>query len=289
MHITDLSTEVFLALRSIFFDDTNEPKKFPLREKKNTQDDPLDEYIALQLGKKLAGINCMKSPGPLISPDLVIYREKECNKILHKKLRRDPYRIIGIEVKKLERGENGKIARASGMDYNTTPPCGTIRIYDLEANPIDIRGFYLFVCLEIRKNAYFISALSLCDGDLLNEDFNLYLKIVGKREKEINLGTYGDGANRNRPMLIFSNPLGAEQLDRISTLITKTNLTKIDSRLGLVYQIKRKGSDGKQRIFFVHQKTEDVDNGVQEIVEPFPQPKTRVTTTQRRGLFRISI
>ena len=34
----------------------------------------------------------------------------------------------------------------------------------------------------------------------LNQDFDLYLAIVGAREKQIGLGTYGDGVNRQRPM-----------------------------------------------------------------------------------------
>ena len=53
---------------------------------------------------------------------------------------------------------------------------------------------------------YYVSAMTLYDSSILNDDFDLYSE--WGHEKEINLGTYGDGANRNRPMLIFSNPLG---------------------------------------------------------------------------------
>ena len=43
--------------------------------------------------------------------------------------------------------------------------------------------------------------------------------LAGERTKEIGLGTYGDGANRNRPMVIFANPLGSDVLDRKITLV----------------------------------------------------------------------
>jgi len=41
----DLTLEVFTILREHFFDRNGTPKPFPLREKRNTQDNPLDEYI----------------------------------------------------------------------------------------------------------------------------------------------------------------------------------------------------------------------------------------------------
>ena len=122
--------------------------------------------------------------------------------------------MMGIEVKKLERGQDGKIARASGLDYNSTPPCGAIRVYDASGQPLDMRGFYLFVCLERGKRVgtNWLSALALCDGNALNADFDYYLAVAGERSKEIGVGTYGDGANRNRPMVIFANPLGSRLL-----------------------------------------------------------------------------
>jgi hypothetical protein len=64
-----------------------------------------------------------------------------------------------------------------------------------------------------------LSALALCDGNLLNRDFAYYLSVVGERTKQIGLGTYSDGANRSRPMLIFANPLGIAPLDHSVTLV----------------------------------------------------------------------
>jgi hypothetical protein len=42
----DLTVESFLVLRNYFFSRGPKPKPFQLRDKRNTQDDPLDEYIS---------------------------------------------------------------------------------------------------------------------------------------------------------------------------------------------------------------------------------------------------
>lgn len=42
---TDLTTESFLILRNSFFGKGQKPRHYRLRDKRNTQDDPLDEYI----------------------------------------------------------------------------------------------------------------------------------------------------------------------------------------------------------------------------------------------------
>ena len=47
---------------------------------------------------------------------------------------------------------------------------------------------------------------AVVDGNILNDDFNLYLSITGERTKRIGLGTFSDGVDRARPMLIFANP-----------------------------------------------------------------------------------
>jgi hypothetical protein len=100
------------------------------------------------------------------------------------------------------------------LDYNTTPPCGIVRVYDSIGNTLDIRSFYLFVCLEADKNnlsKVILSALALVNGNLLNTDFKLYLSIIGKREKRIKLGSYANGADRARPMFIFAGLINYRQ------------------------------------------------------------------------------
>lgn len=290
--MSNLAIDVFLTLRDIFYDTKEVPKRFTLREKRNTQDDPLDEYIVEQLSKRLDNAVCQKAPGPLITPDLIAFRPERCENVSPSILRNDLTRIIAVEVKKIERSERGTVARSSGLDYNTTPPCGTVRIYDSDDNPLDIKAFYLFVCQESRgKSPYEITAMTLCDGDILNEDFNLYLEITSQREKRVGLGTFGNGVDRVRPMLIFSNPLGSPYLDKRSTIITKEDVSGEEKRLQPLYKIIRETKKGEEKSYFAYKKKED-EKGygeVREIREPFPRPEKRERRTQRRGIFRIQI
>ena len=233
-------------LRDAFFQPSGSSKSFSLRFKGATQDDPLDEFIAKMLSHQLRDATCQKPPGGNTNPEIVVYRNNACEGALREILKSDTSGIVTVEVKKLARGRSGRIARSTGLDHNTTPACGTVRIYDAEDKGLDIRGFYLFVCQEPVENGnHILTALALCDGNILNEDFELYLSIVGPREKEVGLGTYGDGVNRNRPMFVFSNPLGAEQLDHSCTLVTKDELSNVDPRIGLVYRIYRSTTSGE--------------------------------------------
>jgi len=290
----DLILEAFTILREHFFDPKGTPKPFLLRAKRNTQDDPLDEYICNVLYNHLQGGECVPAPGPLTSPDLVLLRPDRCNGVPRAILRDDLTRIVGIEVKKLERMLSGSVARQSGLDYNTTPPCGTIRVYDMNDNPLDIRGFYLFVCQEQEPeaaNTYKLSALTLCDGNVLNEDFDLYLSAIGQREKEIGLGTYGNGANRNRPMFIFANPLGVPKLDHTATLIhPDSTLAQGETGLRMAYRLIRTAKGG-ERVFYCYRVAADIEanHSVTDLIDPFPTPLSRSTRTQGRGKFRLPI
>jgi len=293
--LTDLTTESFLILRSSFFGKGAKPKPYKLRDKRNTQDDPLDEYIYRLLSDQLpADVDCVKAPGPLITPDLVVLRPEVCKRATRTTLTANLTHIMAIEVKKLERTQSGTIARPSGMDYNTTPPCGTVRVYDSSGGALDIRGFYLFVCQEAvrsQSGRYQLSALVLCDGNLLNEDFNYYLSIVGERVKEIGLGTYGNGANRSRPMLIFSNPLSTQQLDHNVTLIhSRDDLEREIPQLRQVGIIKRTIQRGGTNAFSCYRLIDDVpkDHRQFELLDPFPLP-VRTVKTQPRGRFRLNL
>jgi hypothetical protein len=289
MNHSDLVVDAFLLLRDSFFDDEMHPTPFDLRPKRNTQDDPLDEYVSRLLEHGLTDAVCHKAPGPLINPDLVLYRPDLCDQQPREKLAGDRTRIVAIEVKKLERTKSGRIARPSGLDYNTTPPCGTVRIYAAHDSALDIEGFYLFVAQDpTPEDQYLITALALCDGDLLNEDFDLYLDSVSQREKRIDLGTYGDGMDRQRPMFVFANPLGADEFDQQATLVTAE---PSNERIRLVYQLIRTNIAGERREFFAYRTVSDVPHGwqVQTLKDPFPQPNTRVAQTQPRGKFRLPI
>lgn len=291
---TDLTAEAFLLLRAAFFDEDAVPIPYELRDKLNTQDDPFDEHIHKLLDEGLPGVRVEKATGPLITPDLVLMRRDLCEGAPREVLKADPERIAAVEVKKLERTASGGIARASGMDYNTTPPCGMVRVYDGGGSVLDIRGFYLFACqeaLEDRPGHYRVSALVLCDGDLLNADFDYYLSIVGERTKEIGVGSYGDGANRNRPMVIFANPLGAPELDHEATLIHPAHdLEQRFPRLRHVGAIRRTLPTGGYREFHCYRVRDDVPGEHEdlELVDPFPSPARR-EGTQARGRFRLDV
>ena len=289
MNHSNLVADAFAVLRRSFFDEQARPIPFDLRPKRNTQDDPLDEYIAQLLKQGLPDALCRRASGPLINPDMVLYRPALCSGAARSDLADDTTRIVALEVKKLERTAGGKVARATGLDYNTTPPCGMVRLYAADDSPLDVRGFYLFVAQEkTDDNRFVITALVLCDGNALNQDFALYLSAVGQREKEIDLGTYGNGVDRRRPMFIFANPLGAPEFDRQATLIVDD---LADERLRPVYRIVRTTADGNRRRFHAYCLAADVpaDWQVQTLQDPFPRPNTRVARTQRRGRFRLPI
>ena len=288
----DIVSIAFVVLRSRFFDEAGDPIPFSLRDKLNTQDDPFDEFLATDVLANLQGISCAKASGPLITPDMVLYRPEFCEDVEVDRLAADLDRIVGIEVKKLERTKQGGVARASGLDYNTTPPCGQVRVYDAAGAPVDIRGFYLFVCLEPAPNdpeLKVCTAFVLVDGNILNADFELYLSIVGERKKRIGLGTYGDGADRARPMLIFANPLGAQALDHAATLAhPESDLAEKDSGLRLVYELERSVHGEAAHRFYCYRTLSDVPPGwtVRILKDPFPTPE-RETRTRPRGRFKL--
>lgn len=108
------------------------------------------------------------------------------------------------------------------------------------------------------ENTYKLSALVLCDGNVLNEDFDLYLSAVSQREKEIGLGTYGNGANRHKPMFIFANPLGIPELDNAATLIhPDPTLAEYETGLRIAYQLIRTAKGG-ERVFYCYRLAADI-------------------------------
>lgn len=289
----DLPTGVFQALRARFFDDGGRSIPFSLREKRNTQDDPFDEMLATVALTDLPGVTCDKASGPLITPDMVLYRPELCAGVTASHLQDDLDRIVGLEVKKLERTAQGTVARASGLDYNTTPPCGRIRVYDRGGSPLDIRGFYLFVCVESAAGGQVaVTAMALVDGNLLNADFEYYLGIVGQRQKTIGLGTYGDGADRSRPMVIFANPLGIPQLSRGACLVhPSSSLERAGGDLRRVSEIHRTAKNGETLSFSCYRHSSDVTPGSapEVLVDPFRTPSRRTAQTSARGRFRLSL
>lgn len=287
--MSDLPTVAFLALRRAFFDAAGAPIPFQLRQKRNTQDDPFDEHLVNNVLGALPEVSIMKAPGPLVSPDLVLYRAAATTRPAAE-LRDAIGDIVAIEVKKLERA-GAAVARASGLDFNTTPPCGTVCVYDRLDQQVWIRAFYLFVCIEPQgHDTWHMTALVLMDGNALNADEALYRSIaVDARSKDINLGSYGDGANRNRPMLIFGNPLGVPHMNRAVTLIhPATDLVDQTGELRRVAQIRRTRTDGSVNVYQCYRVGQDqpITGEPLDLLDPFPTPQ-RETATRGRGKFNL--
>lgn len=289
----DLSAEAFVVLRRALFDGDGNPVPFWLRDKRNTQDDPLDEHLIGVLAEELESdsTHVQPSPGPLISPDMALFDRTAVRRRLEGG---DPFsreEIVGIESKKLERTATGRVARATGLDFNTTPPSEELIVLGPDDERLIIPGSYLFTILESENDDDQITALVLCDGALLNEDVELYKRIVSVREKEIGLGSYADGVDRKRPMMIFSNPLSVSEFEEIPTLISGDD--ELESRYGddlqRVGTVKRTRADGSKGAFSCYRVVEDVDRSSSfELEDPFPEP-ARTETTQSRGRFRLDL
>ena len=289
----DLTVEAFLSLYGVFFHDDGSPRPFTLRLKENTQDDPLDTFIIDRLSERLTpgGIRVLGAESPLISPDLAL-KDAALDKTKQSAVL-DLSKIVGIEVKKLQR-TGGQIARLSGLDYNSTPPCGTIRVYAENKKEINIRGFYLFVCQEPDASGTqsVLSALALADGNFLNEDFDYYLKVTGVRNKATDLGTFKDGADRQRPMVIFSNPLSVRQLDGFATLIhPAADLHDHYPALRRVGKITRTvpGTKPPQgREYYCYRVSPMRGGEGWDLTDPLAKPQ-RKQATQQRGRFTVDI
>jgi hypothetical protein len=287
----DLAVDAFRALRSHLYAGPDEPAPFRIRDKRNTQDDPFDEYLAEEVFDSIKGVETVKA-SPLTTPDIVLYRSGALEGSSKVDLEDASNTLLAIEVKKLERNKSGSVARPGGLDYNTTPPCGTVRVFDSQDQPLDIRAFYLFVCLEEAtgdESKNVVTAASLVDGNAINRDFELYLSITGQREKKIGLGNYGEGMDRQRPMLVFPNPLGWGRINNQVTLIhPRQNLSEDAAELEKLFDVIR-SADGSAHVFGCYQFSEDVPKGwtARQIENPFPVPADRKRTTQRRGRFTL--
>jgi hypothetical protein len=284
----DLSVQLFLRLRSHFFNADGAPRPFSLPPKGDAQDDPFDRYLTETTFGNLDGVSCVKS-GKNTAPDLVVYATERADEIRSGAI--PPLSVAAaVEVKKIERTSSGKkVRRAGGADYNTTPPCGQVRVYDRHGRPFYLRGFYLFACVEPNEGQYIITALALVDGNLLNSDVELYESIVGERTKEIGLGTFGDGVNRKRPMMIFGNPLGIDFLDRAITLVhARSDMHDQVDALQPVASIRRSHAEGGgSSEFFCYRDRRDVpdDHLSQTLDDPFLTPENRDEATKPRGRF----
>ncbi|WZH50494.1 MAG: hypothetical protein PIR53_10690 [Nocardioides alkalitolerans] len=287
----DLAAAAFAALAAEFFEEDGSPIRFELRDKRQTQDDPFDEHVAAVLSARLPeSVKVFGSAGPLISPDVVLARQEETALLLRGGGEPDSRHVIGIEVKKLNSTGAGRAARATGMDYNSTPPCQTIKVETEAGRELRVPATYLFVELVlVESNEFYLRSLALVAGSALNEDVELYDRITGVRQKAIGLGTYGDGLDRQRPMLVFANPLGWDWLQDAATLIHPTGGLDDEQDLELRRTMVRTTTDGDKRTFGCYRLRESPGHPLPDAVAPFRTSRNRRTETTQRGRFRISL
>lgn len=284
----DIAMLAFKAISDALLDG-NVPVPFRLDNKGSSQEDPFDCLIGEILSSALRkqDIVVEVDAGSLVSPDLVLYRVSSGYALANTPSTND---VIGIEVKKVEVKARG--ARLADTDYNSTPPCGTIRVYDQDLRAIDVPGFYLFATLEGvpgETGTYVATSLALVDGNMLNADFGFYLSMIGERTKTIGLGTYGDGANRERPMLLFSNPLGAGCLAGAFTLVHRSSNLSMEG-VREIGTLSRSTVDGEFNTFHCYRTVVCAPSELAPVkyVDPFRMPE-RSEKTSQRGRFRLQI
>ena len=292
--LSELPVEAFLVLSDHFFPHgkghAKGHRRFSLREQRVTRDDPLDKYICNVLKRGLGdGTTVKESPEPFVDPDMVVYRAAMCAGASRAELATSEQSIFGMEVKKLKRTGSSNIARASGLDNNTTPPSGLLQVYDTDISAITIKAYYLFVCQEsvkVQQHLHRLSALVLCDGKVLNEGFEFDLETTGRRAKQIELGSYSDGTNRVRPILVFPNPLSATVLDHQSTLIHARDDLEEDYgeliKVGVIERNVRPQENEVIRKYFCYRMRnyETNTNTIYSVKDPFKPPRLSAKTTQ---------
>lgn len=256
--MSNLVPKVFYKLCKHFFIEDGHKCRFHLPYKETVVSDPFVEYLSKNVFNNKFKIN--KKPVKTIvapshvSPDLVFYTG-------------DVENIFGLEVKTTK--------QVSGdMNFNSTPPCGRVVVEIGDVETI-IPCYYLVVQLEEIEKEYEIGTMAMIDGDFINKDFDLYKEATGIREKRIDLGTYGDGMDRQRPMFVFPNPLGIPGIrSERSTLISKEDFLKEGmcwDELGKVAILKREDS------FYAYQ-------AIRMLNEPFTTVERSTETKQRQRL-----
>lgn len=266
IHVPD----VFYKLCCHFFTEDGSKKRFELPTKSSVVSDPFVEYLDEKVFNNWEISHTVAAPH--VSPDLAFY-SKTGSLIRH---------LLGLEVKTSK-------AKSGDINFNSTPPCGQV-VIEVKNKEVVIPCYYLFVQLvmvnvanepDLSPNdySYEIGSMMMVDGDFINSDFDLYLEATGIREKKIDLGTYGDGMDRQRPMFVFPNPLGIKGIrSERTTLITK-DLIDFESsecssdQIAKVAHLERQ--DGRE--FYAYQ-------AIRHLKGPFTKVSRSIETKERSKL-----
>ena len=293
--VLDIPALIFLTLRDLLFDAQGKPVAFSAVQTGNLQGDWLDTHLTncLEQALRPRGYEIEKS-GKNTSPDFAVFRSVLVNQPINKATAVSLADVTAFEVKKLQ-STGSKTNRAGGdVDYNSTPPCGLVLVYDQSGtHAFTVRGFYVFLVVDpvIGQSGYFAaSSLVVCDGNALNADHDLYLRVVAPRTKEIGLGTYGDGAIRNRPFVLFPHPLSVPWLLGAATLVHPDSHIPVSMGLTQVSMIERKNMTTALTVpFYCYQTDADAQRfkGPTQEINPFKTPSRRRDGS--RGKLRLRL
>jgi hypothetical protein len=247
---------VFYSICSHFFTEDGSKKRFKLPAKSSVVSDPFVEYLHDNV---FVDVFHVVAP-PHVCPDLAFF---------HFGVNDSVHGLFGLEVKTSK-------SKSGDINFNSTPPCGQV-VVEVSGEDRTIPCYYLFAQLIlVDKEFYEIGSMMMVDGDFINADFDLYLEATGIREKKIDLGSYGDGMDRQRPMFVFPNPLGIKGVrSERTTLITKYNdlVPGREDEITKVAHLRRQ--DGAQ--FYAYQ-------AVRHLNGPFTKVTRRVETKERSKL-----
>ncbi len=247
---------VFYTLCKHFFDENGTKKKFKIENKVSVISDPFVEYISENIVFE-DSVKMHIAPS-YVSPDILFYSGNMDT-------------LFGLEVKTSK-------SKSGGINFNSSLPCGKI-IVDINEVEQIIPCYYLFVHLVEINNENEVNSIMMVDGDFINSDFDLYIESIGIRKKKIDVGSYGDGINKQRNMFMFPNPLSIPGLrSERSTLIVKEELYN-QNYLGKV-AIIQKTEEGQ--VFYAYQS-------IRKLVGPFCDFSARTENTKPRNKLKLNL
>jgi hypothetical protein len=306
----DLLAAAFVVLARAFFESGSglaHPRgQSPLPPKANTQDDPFDVRVGELLDAGLTSVRgrpteIARAAGPLISPDLVAVDRRDALAALTgppTPLPEQPVPwALALEVKKLNWKQGATVVRSGGLDYNSTPPTPVARVVAPGLHEsLPLPASYLFAILKPDSvgRGFLITGMVMCSGSALDASDVEYLRATGSRNKRINLGSYGDGMDRVRPMYVFPNPLSVQGWSTTATLISeRPDLETEYPQLRRLGSIERTviAPPAPTRRFSYYRLDAHVLDGVApiDLVDPFQRVATRTEATAGRGRFVLRL
>jgi hypothetical protein len=154
----------------------------------------------------------------------------------------EPNAIEGYELKSAR-------SRSAGVQYNSTPPCGT-----MPHGSGTIPCFYVFADYQVPRGQGhgYLQDLVIVDGDYINNDYSIVLQHGTHYTRDF--GSYGDGRIRHRRMYHFPNPM--KDLPAGVYLVSKIVGGQAQfPNIALVQSVTRKDKQGVDHTFCLYTNT----------------------------------